>query len=315
MEARMGTVHQNAALETFAAGYKNSEFVLGEKVFRKIPVKFQSDNYYIYDKGARFRNEVRKVGPRGKVPRIGFTYSTGIYIADDKEIAVEIPEKIRRNADAPILSDLNGTQIVMDQLLLDMEITVATALVTTANWTNTVALTATQWDSAGGGDPIANFRTGKLAVRASIGITANTAVLTYRAADALMNHADFLARIQYTGSPAQPQVVTPGVIAQVLGLENIVIVGGMYDSANEGQTSTLADIMTDTVWVGYVSQAEAPSLMNPSAGYIFVYQTPRVKSWSENDPEQEVVKAEWGYTVKATMAGAGYTMTDVLAAI
>lgn len=313
-DAGFGTVHQNAALSNVLVTYRNADMVLREKVFKPVKVNFKADDYYIYDQGATFRREARAVGARGKVPRVGFTYTTGSYNCEYYELAYEIPEKLRRNMDPAIAADINGAKKAMDGLLLDQEIRIATALATTANWTTTVAIAAgSEWDSGGGGDPIGVLNTGIKTIRATIGIPANIIVITWLVENCLRHHPLILDRIDKQSTPESPAVGTARALASILGVDEVVVVGGMYDSADEGQSVSLTNILTDTTWIGYVNR-EA-SLFNPSAGYLFEFENPYAKTWTENDPEQVVYKAGACYTTEVCMAGAGYTITNCLSAI
>jgi len=313
-DSTFGGVHQNQALDNGLIGYKNQQYVLAGNVIKKIPVKFKSDDYYIYDKGCFFRREARVGTARGKVPRVGFTYSTATYNCEPYELAVEIPQRLRDNMDPAIKADLDGGRKALDQVLLDQEIRAATLLATTANWSTTVAIGAgSEFDSAGGGDPLGVIETAIRAVRSGIGVPANTIVMTWTVARVLRTHAAIQEYIKYSNTPNDPSVADATVLAKVFGVDNVYIVGGMYDSADEGGTSTLTNILTDTTWIGYV--APNPGFMEPSAAYIFEWKPPSIESWSENDPKQLVVKAESSYDAKATLAAAGYTLTNCSANI
>ena len=185
-------------------------------------------------------------------------------------------------------------------------------MTTTANWTTTSAIAAgSEWDSAGAGDPIGKFKTAIQTVQNLLGVDELIAAMSWNVAWCLRFHPAFRDYVKYSSDTKGPSVADIGVIAGVLGLKKIVVCSAIYNSAMPGQTAVYASVMTDTVWVGYVTPS--PSIMDPSAGYVFTYNDPKTKSWREEAEEQDVVEASENYVAKATCADAGYRITDVLA--
>jgi len=50
----------------------------------------------------------------------------------------------------------------------------------------------------------------------------------------------------------------------------------------------------------------SPSLMEPSAGYIFTYQQRRTERFREDQEHQDVVTVYESYDIRATAADSGY---------
>lgn len=309
----LSSVHVNAALNNVAIGYKPQQYVL-DQVFPIIPVMKESDYYFSWDQGPIRMNNAKKVRPGDRAPRGGFTVSSTTYTTDCWKFAWAIPDRIRANMDGAISAEVNTTMRVMDQILLSRESTIATLLTTTANWTNTAAAGGF-WDS-GLGSPLGEIETANLAVQAATGMPANTVVMSWKVSRALRKHPELLEHLSVmlgTGqrsAGAGPKFATKDVIADMFDIPNIIITPARYNSAVEGQTASYADVMTDTVWVGYV--APAPAIDEPSAGYVFQVKAPMIRTWREDAEEQDVVEGQVNFVAKATLAGAGYTITNVL---
>lgn len=309
---RMESVHTNAAIANVLVGYKNPEYVLGD-VFPFVPVNFETGTYYKWDQGSIFRDEAEVVGPRGRTPRIGFGVTAETYSAKEYALAGELPVRIRENMDPAIAAEANVGKQIMDKILLKRERVLAALLSTASYWGTTASAAGNEWDAVGGGTPDTHVETALVAVRGKIGIAPNTMVVTWRGARALRKNTVLLNYVKSGANPNNPAIITIELLRQMFDIPNIIVVGGMYDSANEGQTSVLADILGDSVWIGYV--APSPGLMEPSAGYTFVRKQPNVRTWSEDDPEQDVVRVGLTMDPKITMSAAGYVLTNTLMGI
>ena len=58
------------------------------------------------------------------------------------------------------------------------------------------------------------------------------------------------------------------------------------------------------MFVGYATGT--PSLMAPTAGYVFNYQTRETSRFREDQERQDVVEVRQSFDIRATAADAGY---------
>ena len=130
----------------------------------------------------------------------------------------------------------------------------------------------------------------------------------------LINHSSVIDRIKYT----QTGTVTEGLIASLLGVPRIFVMRGSYANKAEGEGSqTLAQIGTSAcALLMYVPSG--PSLMQPSAGYQFVWSRylagsagQRVFRYDMVHRRSTRVEVECAYDFKVTSANAGAFMTAV----
>jgi hypothetical protein len=286
----MGSVHTNKALAKIAVGYRNEDYVLGG-IAPTVGVTNESDSYYIWTKGEVFADQAQIVRPGARAPRSGIGLTTATYTTNCYKWAWPVPDRILANADQAVKAEIGSTRAVMDKLLLSKERVISTLLVTTGNWTTTAAIAAgSEWDTAGGGDPIGDVETAVTTVQGLIGRQPNTIAMSW---------------------PVYRALRAPSVLAEVFDIPRVFIVKARYNSAVEGATVVMADVMTDTVWVGYVSPT--PSIMEPSAAYVFEVGGPKIKTFREEAEEQDVVEGQLNYDAKAVVADAGYTITNCLA--
>ena len=87
---------------------------------------------------------------------------------------------------------------------------------------------------------------------------------------ALTVNPSILERIKYQGSEANPANVTPNVLAQLFGLDEIVIAESVYNAAPYGAPDDMRFICNpDDALLTYTTAS--PSIDEPSAGYTFTW--------------------------------------------
>lgn len=243
-----------------------SEFV-ADRVAPNVPVQKQSDRYYVYNKENWFRPKAKRRGPSAESAGSGYTLdNTPTYFADVWAIHHDIDDDIRANADAVLDPDLEATEFVTRDLILTKEVQWASTFFTTSIWTGSSTgsdVTPSILWSAAGSTPIADIRTQLRSVKAKNGFRANKIVMNDVVWDALQDNADFLERIKYT----QTAIVTTGLLAAVLGLDEVLVGGAVINTVNEGQTDSLGFLFGNHCLCVYVPPRAG--LRTPSAMYTF----------------------------------------------
>ena len=119
-----------------------------------------------------------------------------------------------------------------------------------------------KWGSAGS-TPIADIRTQLRSIKKQTGFRGNKVAMGETTWDYLQDHPDFLDRIKYT----QTAVITTGLFAAVLGVDEVLIGGAVINTANEGATDSLDFLFGDNVLCVYAPPRAG--LLTPAAGYTF----------------------------------------------
>lgn len=87
---------------------------------------------------------------------------------------------------------------------------------------------------------------------------------------ALTVNETILERIKYQGSEANPANVTENVLAQLFGLDEIIVAKSIHNAAAIGQSDNLQFICDpDDALLVYTTSA--PAIDEPSAGYTFTW--------------------------------------------
>jgi len=295
-------VHIDQPLTNISIAYRNDKYI-ADQIFPIVPVAKKSDVYFVFDKGAWFRDEAQLRSPGTRAQRSDYALTTASYVCLNYALGKPVPDETRDNADAPLRPSIEAAEFVADKLELAMERRVATLITTAANWATSSSPT-TQW-SSDTSDPFNDIDGAVDGVISSIGQFPNVAVMSWDVWRRLKNHPDLLDRVKFTRPGGSPEVTD---IAGWFGLDKVLVGLSLYDSAEEGQTASMTYIWGDDFWVGYVPQS--PALMTPAAGYVFRWKTREVRQFREDQEYTDVFTGNEYLDEVITACDAGSILYD-----
>ena len=302
------SVHIDKAISNAAMMYSNAMFV-AEEFAPRLSVSLDSDDYFIFDKGAWFRVtavEDRKAGTRA--PRNGYTLSSSKYSLNYIAQAHPIPDRVVENADDVIRPYENGTNYVMQMVMLQREIMTASAFFGTSKWgTDSTKSGTDQWSDYSNSDPANDVQTAITTIQKNTGIKPNVALMGQEVMDKLVLHPDGLDRFKHT----QTGVMTLEMVQQWLNIPKIIVGGAVKNTAEEGQTDSMAYIWGKNCLIAYVT--DGPSIDQASAAYIFQKDGVKTKRYYEDAEAQDVVEAEIATDPVITGSDLGYYIAAAVA--
>jgi hypothetical protein len=271
---KMQDAHIDRALTNVSVAYlQDANAFIADKVFGKVPVKRQSDVYYIYNKGDFMRDEaqVRGAGTESAGGDYGVESSTPYYCRKHA-FHKDVTEEERTNYDNPLDADTDATDFVSQKMLVRREMEWASKFFKAGVWgTEIGGVAATPSDSQTlqwnlpTSNPIKDITDASVAMAGATGFKPNTLVLSPYAFTALKNHEDILDRIKYT----QKGIVTADLLATLFEVDNVYVAWGVVNSAAKGAADAIDFIMGKNALLCYSNPA--PALRKPSAGYIFTW--------------------------------------------
>lgn len=263
-------VHVNMPLTSISVAWQQdqNEFV-ADQVFPSVPVQHQGNRYYVYDRDNWFRAQAEKRAPSTESAGSGFTLdNTPTYFADVYAFHKDVDDQVRANQDQVIDMDRDATEFVSRDLLLKKELTWAAKYFTTGVWTGSTTGTdvtpATLWD-AGGSTPIEDMRAQLLSTKRRTGFRANAIVMGEEVWNVIQDHPDFLERIKYT----QTAIISTGLLAAVLGVDKVLVAGGVQNISIEGAAEDMQFIFGKSMLIVYA--APRAGLLTPTGGYTFAW--------------------------------------------
>jgi len=299
-------VHFDLPLTNFALKYDILEYV-GYRVAPAVSVMHESDRYYIFGQSRdslNVPNAKRAIGDMSN--EIKFQQTDDAYSCDEYALRYALADRVRDNADDIMRLRQRGTQQCIDQLNLAKERRLqplfqsfgAAPLVPGAN-------VATKWDAGTTADPESDIKSAMGIIRRAIGRDPNTILMTQDVADALVAHfkstlsnVDIAAKLTFVDLP------------NVLWGLNVIIAKSIYNTANAGQTPSIADIWNDNVTVFYMDPS--PSIDVMSFVYTFQARPYLTKTWRDEARNVENIEVSVVETEKMVAREAAYVLGDTL---
>jgi hypothetical protein len=267
----------NMSMAYFA---EESDFV-APAIFPICPVGLSSSYYYTFSKADLARDNVSRKPAFGKVPPALMGQTDNTYKCEVDQVIVGIDSiealNYQRNR-APGVADPRRAKVrfVTEQLKLHLDIIFAQkffkAGVWANEWTGVAANPAGKQFlkfSAATFDPVNFFDERMKEIKQQGRRKPNRLALGANAFIALKNHPDIIERVKYTGSTANPAVVTVAALAAILQIEQIKVLESTYNAGGIGQEDMQFICDTNSALLCYATNT--PAIDEPSAGYIFTW--------------------------------------------
>lgn len=258
-----GSVHSNTFLTNMSVQYANDEYI-GERIMPVVPVDKRSDVFAIYPKRERFAFPDDSVGERSQPNEISETRDRDNYSVKDKSLVNYISSESLNNQD-PIFDEMvDLTEALAEGLALAREKRIAAIATNAANYGgNTATLSGTDQWSDPGSDPIKDIMNASNALWRGQGQTQKIGFCTPEVFAALARHAKILDLLKYT----RAGIAKRSEIADIFGLDEILIGGARQDTANIGQTAAYSRIWGKHF--GIVQVAKRPTKRSAHFGSTF----------------------------------------------
>ncbi len=300
-------VHTDKILTNISIMYRNAAYI-GTEILPIVPVKKKSDIYYIYNsKADRFRIPKTLRAPKTESRTVDWKVTTDGYVCDEHALNDLIDDIEKDNADKPLNLQVDTVEFLTDILQLSLEMRIKDMLElklaahspTNGVWDDYTDVTAT--------NPIADIEVGKDAIHAVIFKEPNVLLLGKAVFESLKHHPKILERIKYS----QKAVLTTDLMAELFGIEKVIVGKAGYNAAKEGKAESLSYLWGKNAILAYVEPR--PGIKKFSLGYTFQsqkFQTRRARIEVKHSDWFEVGQIE---TEKIVCAACGYRIADAIA--
>lgn len=288
------------------------------RVFPIVPVDRQSNRYATWNKADAYRRQLKKKAPGVPAATVTMNVSSDTYFCDVLAGQAPIPWELAANADAPFDPSRDFTQVLQQMALIEREVEWAATFFVTGVW-GTSTTPAILW-SAASSTPLTDFETGIKTVLQNTGKKPNKLVLGYETWSILKNHTTILDRVNAGQTPGGAAQVLPSTLAALVGVDEVLIMESIQNTAKEGQTASMSFIGGKHALLVYA--APQPSVQLPSGGYTFVWNGipggggglgTAVESWYSRDAGAEFVRLQMAYDMKLTASDLGYAFINAVA--
>lgn len=278
-----GEFKPNIYLTNLSMAYFQSEdMYVAKSIFPILPVQLSNGMYYIFDKADLARDNVRRKPQNGRVAPAVMSQHTDSYACYVDQIIAGIDQIARLNyqrTNAPGVADprVAKTRFISEQMLIHQDVIFAQNFFKSGVWTNewtgvdSTSLSDKQFVkfSNDNSDPIKFFDDLSTNMRRVGRRKPNRLGLGENTFNALKHHPAILERVKFGGSAANPAMVNERVIAELLGIEKVVVFGSTYNKGEMGTEDM--DFICDPNAAILAYATNAPAIDEPSAGYIFTW--------------------------------------------
>lgn len=277
-------VHISAALTNVSVAYFQDEaHFVSDKIFPTVPVVHQTDQYFVWSLADFYRDDAQLRSDATESAGTGMNLTTQAYAANVWALHKDIGAQVRANADPAIDIDVTTTRMLMQKLMIRRDRLFTAKFLTTSLWTGSStggdiigtaggtpgSGTPAKWSDDANSDPFTDIATQQTAILQNTGFMPNVLVIAWPVYQALRKHPLVIDRIKYTSQP-DAKDVTPGLLAALFDVEEVVVSKAVYNSTAEGLTASTGFILGNIAFLAY--RASAPSLNAPTAGYTFAWQ-------------------------------------------
>ena len=282
-EIAKGSFRPNMFLTSMSmAAFQSASSYVAKSLFPILPVSLSTASYYIFSKEDLARDNVKRKPQFGKVDPFQISNSTDTYSVDVDQIIMGIDKINETNysrLNIPGASDprKSKVKVIAEQMNIHQDVIFAQKFFKSGVWNN-------EWtgvDSNPSGKQLLKFSDDNFQpvkffddLKAEMLETGrrepNKLALGVKAYNALKENGDLLERIKFSGSSVNPAVINERVIAEILGLEKVVVFKSTYNQAAFGKAEDMTFICDPTsALLCYAT--DTPAVDEPSAGYTFTW--------------------------------------------
>lgn len=279
-----------------------------------------------YLKSDWFRDEAAIRAPGTKAARGGYKIDYISIAADEYAFAKEVTEEDRQLAKSPMMAPLKPEQDAIEfaSMKIDLKKERRVASLVTASTSVWSTLTGGEdaeglWAAGAINTFILDIETRIDTIESNTGFRPNVLMLSGNTFKEIKLEATVIARFMYS----QKGIITAAMIAELFGLDEVLIGGGIYSSAKEtkaGTEFTAARIWEQTATKGSAFLYYRPpgmGLKTPSAGcqvrVAYPNGLPRsTRTWNEPAENQDVYEVKENTDIVQTGSDLGFLWRDTI---
>jgi len=324
-----GDVHVNAPLTDLSVLYAQSLDKFGADKLAPIhPSDKQTNLFFKFTKDFWGRDAMKERGPGTLAAEAGYGITTDSFACIPYAVRKPISDMVKANEDGPLNSERNAMQFVTLLERIRREKAFVAAAMSAGTWTTTETGVASapganqflQWNDAAS-TPIEDVRSWCTEVELlTMGAARpNVLGLGQQVWDALADHPDLVDRLKYGGQlQGSLAKVTTQMVAALLGLEEIVIMGAVENTAKEGQAASASYIAGKKAVLLY--RNTSPGIESVTGVKTFTWSrytgNPagwRIKTYRDENIESDIVEMQSAFTHKLVAADAGVYIPSAVA--
>ena len=315
-----GAFKPNIYLTNLSMAYfQEASRYVAKSIFPICPVQLSSARFYTFSKEDLLRDNVSRKPQFGKVAPAQMGQLDQSYSCAVDQVIVGIDQISTLNyqrTNAPGVADPRRAKVkfIAEQMNLHQDIVFAENFFKSGVWNN--EWTGSTSYSEGGKtfikftddncDPVKLMDDLCTSVEQNTGRRPNRLGLGKNTFNALKAHPAVVERVKFGGSTANPATVNERVLAELFGIEKVVVLSSIYNAAPMGAEADMNFICDPNAAI-LAYATNAPAIDEPSAGYIFTWDMlgngqymPTLQYEGENGTHSEFIEGLFSADMKKT---------------
>jgi len=260
----------------------NETNYIGTRVLPLTPVNVEGGKYSAVVRETLTARADTRRGDNANYSRVGLKTEDVTFACEEHGLEGPVSQKTRRRYMNDFDAEMVQAKKILSTLLREQEIRVATDVFNATTWTGTPLYldTTTAWSSAAA-TIVSDVQFAKVKVFANTGMEANALVLNRNNLAYMLTNTEIVGRVQYAQAATQDVVLA--ALANILGLDKILVGKGVYNTKPQGATAYVGSpIWSDSyAMVAYVPDSNDPT--EPAVGRSFL--------WTEDSPTNVVAES------------------------
>ncbi len=236
------------------------------------PVTKQAANFSMISRENMKNAERVKRAAGSAFARVHMRAEDLAYACELYGLEAPLADEDRDNYEDDFDAEMELTQLINLLLLLDLEIEVEALVFNTTTFTGSDLYTdvhAAPWDTAAS-DIIGPIIDASEKVRKNLGLRPNALIIgASQFANMRKNTA---IKAMFPGASMITAQMILGNLPAIFGIENLIVGGQVYDTADEGQTSTMSDVWPDDYAMICRLNGPGDSLWTPGLGRTMAWR-------------------------------------------
>lgn len=253
-------------LESDKLGYVASQ------VFPVVEVASQAGQFGIIPVEELLEQRNTKRAPGAGYARGNFNFTTSTYACEEHGAEEPVDDRQAKMYREYFDYELVATKRAFSSILRNAEQRVADAVFNTTTWTGASLTTSItdEWDDIANAIPITNVDAAVKKVYDNSGLWANALIVNQKVFRNLRRCNQVIDAIESNGAgdPSKQSDITANMLAQVFGLDFVIVAGASRNSAKEGQNATPAQIWSDE-YAMVCRVATSADMAEPCIGRMF----------------------------------------------
>jgi len=255
---------------------------IGTQVYPVTPVDVEGGTYSCIVRETMTARADTKRGDNAEYKRVIIKAEDKTFACIEHGLEGQVSQKVRRRYMNDFDAEMATAKKILGTLMREQEIRIASSVFNTGTWTGSDLYldVTTVWSDAAA-TAIADVQFAKAKIFANTGMEANSLILNRNNLQYLLTNTLILDKIKYTQLAGQNNV--NAALANVFGLDQILVGKGVYNTKPEGGTAfSGSPIWSDSyAMVAYVPPNADPS--EPAVGRTFL--------WREDSPTNVVAES------------------------